>query len=112
MSRLRGVLGSSWGHEDDRPLWAPRRVPIIVPLLSVAVLTAMLAMGPLFQIWQRTHGEAFDCSDPGLCVPVKDLTGPLTALLVILSVGLAAAGATIVWRARDESRWREVDSER
>lgn len=95
-----------------RELWEPRRVPIIVPLVAVTVLTGLLAMGPLFEIWKRTRGKAFDCSDPGLCTPVTDLTGPLTTLIVILFVGLATSIAIIVQRARSEARWREVDSER
>lgn len=92
-----------------RELWQPRRIPLIVPLGAIVVLTTLLALGPLFEIWQRTHGEAFDCSDPGLCKQVTDVTGQLVQLGAIAFVGLAASVAVIIWRARETAGWREVE---
>ncbi|MGH2726977.1 MAG: hypothetical protein ACRDKS_08370, partial [Actinomycetota bacterium] len=108
------LMRSPFGHggiEDDRPLWAPRRVPISVPLACVLVLTSILALGPLSESWQRTH-EPRECwtAVPVGCEPRPDLTGPLIQLIVIALAGLAAAIMIDVWRARDAARWRDVDS--
>ena len=92
-----------------RELWEPRRIPLIVPLGLIAVLTALLASGPLFEVWQRLSGEAFDCSDPGFCKQLTDVTGQLVQLGAIAFVGLAASAIVITWRAKETARWRELD---
>ena len=87
-------------------------MPLAVPLVAVAFVTALLGMAAVYEIWQRARApRVCRTSVPAGCLPRPDLTAPFIMLIVIAFSGLAVSIAIVVWRLRDEGRWRELDAQ-
>jgi general L-amino acid transport system permease protein len=92
-------LSSNWLVRRTAALYVEtfRNVPVLVIIffLYFAVILRLPPIGRAVEL-----GQLLVLSNRGLVVPWAERTGDIGVLLAVLSVGVAAAAAAVVWRTR------------